>query len=158
MRNSRALIAGAAVLAGATGVGGIALADGSTEHLRTTLSGAEEVPPADPDGRGTARLKIDTESGEICWRLRFHDIATPFAAHIHGPDAPAGVNAPVFVGLFPPVADPDALERGHAKGCTTASVAMARAIVAEPGEFYVNIHNAEFLGGAIRGQLRRLHH
>jgi CHRD domain len=153
MRNSRALIAGAAVLAAATAGAGNALADDGREHFRFGLSGANEVPPADPDGEGTAKLRIDTESGEICWKLNFDGIATPFAAHIHGPDAPAGVNAPVFVGLFPPISDPDALALGHAKGCTTATVAMARAIVAEPGEFYVNIHNAEFPGGAIRGQL-----
>jgi len=42
----------------------------------------------------------------------------------------------------------------RAKGCTTTSAANARAIAARPGSFYVNVHNARYPNGAVRGQLR----
>ena len=42
---------------------------------------------------------------------------------------------------------------GNASGCIGASRAVVKAILASPGNYYVNVHNAEFAGGAIRGQL-----
>ncbi len=155
MKNRRMLIAGAAMLAGVTGVGGVALANGGRDHFHVNLRGANEVPPADSDGRGTAKLEINTESGEICWSLRFDRIATPTMAHIHG-QARVGENAGVKVLFFDPthpVSDLDALERGRADGCTTADPALASDIATHPELYYVNIHNARFMGGAIRGQV-----
>ena len=65
----------------------------------TTLTGAAEVPgPGDPDGTGTASLRLRHGQGEICFMLAVTDITSPAAAaHIH--KAPAGVAGPVVVGL-----------------------------------------------------------
>ncbi len=41
-----------------------------------------------------------------------------------------------------------------AKGCTTAPAAVAAAIARTPSAYYVNVHNARYPGGALRGQLR----
>ena len=51
----------------------------------TRLTGAAEVPgPGDPDGRGTAVIRVDSESGEICYRLpRSPDRAGDDGAHPH---------------------------------------------------------------------------
>ncbi|HEY1514093.1 MAG TPA: CHRD domain-containing protein [Gaiellaceae bacterium] len=38
--------------------------------------------------------------------------------------------------------------------CTTTSAALAAAIVRRPAAYYVNVHNAKYPGGALRGQLR----
>lgn len=106
----------------------------------TSLSGAEEVPPADPDGSGFAEITLNVGQATVCWEVSFTGIATPFAAHIHV--APAGVNGPVVVPLNP-------IE----SGCTTAGQGLIQAIVDHPENYYVNVHNTDFPGGAIRGQL-----
>src|SRR4051794_4014742 len=47
------------------------------------LSGANEVPPADPDGQGAAAVTIDRTTGEICVDMRVSNINTAVMAHIH---------------------------------------------------------------------------
>lgn len=42
-----------------------------------------------------------------------------------------------------------------AKGCTTTTMANANALAAKPGNFYVNVHNAQYAAGAVRGQLKK---
>jgi CHRD domain len=46
------------------------------------------------------------------------------------------------------------LPEGETSGCTTIVDDLAAAISADPEDFYVNVHNAEFPAGAIRGQLK----
>ena len=110
----------------------------------TSLSGAEEVPPADPDGTGFALITLNVGQATVCWELTVSNIAPAAAAHIH--KAPAGVNGPVVVPLIPPTS-------GSSSGCTTADPALIQDIIDNPEQYYVNVHNAEFPGGAVRGQL-----
>ena len=108
------------------------------------MTGAAERPTVgDPDGTGAAAVTIDTTTGEICTDLRVASIATPTAAHIHrgGPD----VAGPVVVPLNTP--------NPTSATCATVVPALAAEIATTPGGFYVNVHNAEFPGGAVRGQL-----
>ena len=108
--------------------------------VRIDLSGANEVPPADPDATGTAIIVVVPAIDMVCWNLDWEDVdGNVVAAHIHGP-APAGVNAGVLVPLSV-----------FADGCTTST--HADAIAANPGNYYVNVHSSAFPGGAIRGQL-----
>jgi hypothetical protein len=109
-----------------------------------SMSGANEVPtPGDPDGTGAASVTIDPTTGEICVDLRVANIATPTMAHIHR-GAP-GVPGPVVVPLTPP--------NPYSAECVTATPTLAAEIAANPAGFYVNVHNAEFPNGAIRGNL-----
>jgi hypothetical protein len=110
----------------------------------TSLSGAEEVPPADPDGTGFALITLNVGQATVCWELTVSNIAPATAAHIH--KAPAGVNGPIVVPLIPPTS-------GSSSGCTTADPALIQDIIDNPEQYYVNVHNAEFPGGAVRGQL-----
>ncbi len=114
------------------------------------LSPANEVPPAaDPDAEGAAAVTIDRVTGEVCIDLRATNIAPATAAHIHR--GVAGVNGPVVVpGGGASFA---ALPSPTSANCVIVAAALALEIATTPAGFYVNVHNAEFPGGVIRGQL-----
>jgi len=115
------------------------------DAIATTLAGDAEVPgPGDEDGFGTAIVILDSDAGEVCVRFRIREIAPAAAAHIHvgGPE----VAGPVVVTLPTPM-------RGRSSGCVGASTDLIQRIIDNPGDFYVNVHNARFPGGAVRGQL-----
>ena len=120
------------------------------------LDGAQEAPTAgDHDGRGTfAYIAVPDR---LCYVLTARRIQPAAMAHIHA--GARGVNGGIVVGLIPPTqgfsadcipAQPDTMPN-------TMEVLMQSeldAIIAKPAQFYVNVHNAAFPGGAIRGQLR----
>ena len=119
--------------------------------LTAILTGAAEVSPGDPDGSGLADLTLNSGQEQICFEFKVENIAAPTRAHIHA--APAGMNGPIVVTFFdlnvsPPVPVPPDLE-----GCVDVDRDLVKAIRKNPGNYYVNIHNAEFPPGAIRGQL-----
>lgn len=127
-----------------------AVPDGAGRTFLTTLSGAEEVPgPGDPDGSGTARITLNHGQGTICYELTVVDIEPARAAHIH--EAGAGAAGPVVVTLVAStlVAPTD----GSSSGCVAADRALIKEIIQHPEDYYVNVHNAEFPAGALRGQL-----
>jgi len=110
----------------------------------TRLTGAAEVPgPGDPDGRGFAFVRWNTDNGMICYNVFVRRIAPATAAHIHvGDENTAG---PVVQALEAP-AD------GYSSGCVDND-ALAAALDANPDNYYVNVHNADYPAGAVRGQL-----
>ena len=130
-----AVLAAAALAAGASA----AMQKGS---LHATLLGKAETPKGDPDGSGTAEVKI--AGTRVCWEIKTAKVATIVAAHIH--KGKPGVAGPVVVPFgktFKP------------KGCVTSTAAIVAAIQRNPAAYYVNVHNAKYPGGALRGQLRR---
>lgn len=111
------------------------------------LTGAAEVPgPGDSNGSGTARLTFNPDKGEVCYELTVTNIQEATAAHIH--EGAMGKEGPVTVGL-------DAPKTGSAKGCKSAEPALVKTIMQNPANYYVNVHNAEFPKGAVRGQLSK---
>jgi hypothetical protein len=111
------------------------------------LSGAAEVSPGDPDGTGAATVSIDIlddTMSEVCFDLVYSDIDAPVAAHIH--EGAVGANGPVVVNFGAPGPT-------GASGCVVVDSAVADDIAATPSDYYVNVHNAAFPGGALRGQL-----
>jgi hypothetical protein len=117
----------------------------SGKRLQTGLVGSEEAPgPGDPDGSGTAMLRINSGQERICYTVTVTGIDPARAAHIHV--APAGQPGPVVVPLAPPT-------HGTASGCADVDRALAKDIRQNPEDYYVNVHNAEFPAGALRGQL-----
>ncbi|MDP9221175.1 MAG: CHRD domain-containing protein [Actinomycetota bacterium] len=112
----------------------------------TTLTGAAEVDPqgvpnqGDPDGVGTATLTINPGLGIVCWTITVSGVDPITAAHIHV--APPTAPGPVVVPLTP-----------YTGGCTNVDRALALAIITHPAAYYVNVHNATYPAGALRGQL-----
>ena len=144
---SLALAAAGLAVAGTVLTGGAASAAAGNNNrvqLTAALSGAQEVPvPGDEDGRGVGTLDVKVASGRICYTLQVSGIEPAAAAHIH--EASAGQSGPVVRGLIAP-------SDGRSSGCFTDRE-LARDIFADPADYYLNVHNAAFPGGAIRGQL-----
>ena len=148
---ARRLLAPAVLLAGALSstalVAGPAVAADGGRPLSANLTGGAEVPgPGDPDGTGSAFLRVNPGLGRVCYELSAMRIAPARAAHIH--EAPEGVAGPVVVTLAAPT-------DGTSSGCVDVARELARDILKNPSEYYVNVHNAEYPGGAVRGQLSR---
>lgn len=110
-----------------------------------TMTGAAEVPgPGDPDGTGTATLTMNPGKGEVCYELTVDKIGEANAAHLHsGAVDKAG----------PPILTLKAPAGGSSKECATLARDQILAIIKNPENYYVNVHNAEFPDGAVRGQL-----
>lgn len=147
-------------IAAAVGLATIASAGHLNTVLTATLDGRNEVVKnatnsrmvGDPNGRGEAYVfGIDGDATTLCYVLTVSKIEGAAAAHIH--EAAAGSNGPVVVNLAAP-GDGNAAdclsenEAGKFVGGTTVAE-----ILANPQDYYVNVHNAEYPGGAIRGQL-----
>ena len=108
------------------------------------LSGAAEVPPADPDGTGMARISINDAANRVCTDLEVRMIDNVTAAHIHR--GAAGTNGPPVITLDPP-------DDNDSDDCDDATDALVDEIRANPSAFYVNVHTAAYPNGAIRGQI-----
>ena len=139
MRLRLVLVAGlvAAVVLPAAALG----RSSSTKTFVTKLTGGVEVPKGAPAGSGQASITIT--GTKVCWAFtKIKGITRPLVSHIHkgGPGKAGPVVVPLG-GAF------------KLKGCTTTTAAIAKAIVAKPGAYYVNIHTPKFPAGAIRGQL-----
>ena len=112
------------------------------------MSGKGEVPgPGDPDGGGTATIVLIPSQNMFCYSLKVSNIAPATAAHIQrGAFHEAG---PIVLDLNPPLAD------GASSGCTSVEPALIDSLLESPESYYVNVVNAEFPNGAIRGQLSK---
>ena len=114
--------------------------------LSANLTGDAEAPgPGDPDGSGFAALTLNQGQGEICFDISVENIAPATAAHIHV--GAAGVPGPVVVSFDVPT--------NGLSGCVDVEKSLVKAIRQNPSAYYVNVHNAVFPGGAIRGQLSK---
>ena len=141
IKHLAAFAASAALIAGAA-----TAADGGRK-LQTNLTGAAEVPgPGDTDGTGTAQITVNSGQKQVCYKLSVSNIAPATAAHIH--EAAPTAAGPVVVTLGAPTS-------GTSSGCVTVTRALALEILKRPADYYVNVHNAAFPGGAARGQLAK---
>jgi hypothetical protein len=101
--------------------------------INITLTGA------DPDGTGTARLTFNPGKNQVCYELTVDKIAPAKGAHIH---------AGTIDQSGPPVLTLTS------NGCAPLEEEKITDILKNPGNYYVDVHNAEFPNGALRGQLK----
>jgi hypothetical protein len=122
--------------------------EGGGRPFTLDLSGEAEVNAGgvpnqgDLDGSGTASLTINPGRGQVCWTIEVAGVEPITAAHIH--IAPATAPGPVVVPLNP-----------YTGGCTDIDRGLALAIIRDPSAYYVNVHNAPYPAGALRGHLDR---
>ncbi|HEY0651157.1 CHRD domain-containing protein [Phenylobacterium sp.] len=127
---------------------GSALAQEGGRPLSAHMTGPAEKPSAgDPDGAGHATFRVNVGQNQVCYELSVEKIGAATAAHIH--KAPTTEAGPPVVMLKAPGAD------GKVKDCATADQAVVKDILQNPDAYYINVHNAEFPAGAVRGQLSK---
>jgi hypothetical protein len=104
------------------------------------LSGAQEVGGGDPDGSGLASVNFSPATNSLCVAITVDKISTPTSITINN-GAP-GTNGTV-VATF----------QTSDSGCITTDPALGKDIRQHPESYYVNVLNADYPNGAIRGQL-----
>ena len=120
----------------------------------TELTGEAEVTAAgvpnqgDLDGTGTASITVNVGQQRVCWDITVDGIASPTRGHIH--KAPSTTTGGIVVTFF----ESSSVDLD---GCTTAPVdrELLKDIIKNPQGYYVNVHNADFPAGALRGQLSK---
>ena len=130
---------------------GLALAASASAQVSTYtayLTGAGELPaPGDQDAVGFAVINIDQGTGTITFTAYVQNVATITNSHIHR--GGAGVGGPVIIPFGQPFVN------GVSSGTLTGiAPSLLAEVVANPPGYYFNVHNADFPGGAARGQLR----
>jgi hypothetical protein len=129
--------------------------------VAANLTGSSEVPPNASAASGTATLTYTTATDTLDYVFTFLGLAAPAtAAHVHFGDP--GMSGPVIL-PFTNQGPPNATSGTFSGTLTSADLipnsgaginVFANAIAAiEGGHTYVNIHDAEFPAGEIRGQL-----
>jgi hypothetical protein len=114
--------------------------------FKADMSGAQETPPNDSKGTGTANATFDTETKTLEWTIEYSGLTgEAAAAHFHGPAA-AGAKAPPVVPIDGSLASP-------IKGTVTLPEQQANDLMG--GLWYFNVHTAKFPDGEIRGQLTK---
>jgi hypothetical protein len=121
---------------------------GTWNKFSTRMNGEAEVPTGDRNADGTASIR--TRGNEVCYDLRWSGVDAT-ASHIH--KAAPGKAGPIVVPFF---AQDTAVAGDKKSGCAKADSEVVAAINAKPGNYYVNVHSAEFPKGEIRGQLAKL--
>jgi hypothetical protein len=150
----RILLKSSLAVASALALVGPAIAQGDNERnggrkIAATLTGAAEVPgPGDDNGAGLFEARVNPGTERICYTLAASSIDQATAAHIHL-GGPGEAGDPVLT-LDTPDGDDD-----DSEDCQDIDRGLAQAIIQNPENYYVNVHNAEFPNGAIRGQLSK---
>jgi hypothetical protein len=140
---------GLAALASVAWLGLASVVMAAPVSFNVPLTGAQEVPPVQTAGSGTANLTFDSATGNITWSIPYTDLSSPATmAHFHGP-AEAGKNASVQIWLSK---HGDAAVPNPIAGHATLTAAQMKQLTA--GEWYVNIHTKNHPGGEIRGQVK----
>ncbi|WP_251065699.1 CHRD domain-containing protein [Streptomyces sp. ISL-44] len=130
---------------------------GRAVTLVARLDGDQEVPVTggpgvdDPDGEAVALVQV--KGDRVTFSLNWKGLV-PSLGHIH--EGAAGQNGAVKVPLFGS-AMPSTVHSAAGQVSVT-DAALAQRLQTNPAGFYVNLHSAEFPGGAVRGQLGPLNH
>jgi CHRD domain len=119
------------------------------QTLGAVLTGSQEVPPNANPGFGNATVVFDAARQNVTVTITVANLGSPINNfHIH--EAPPGVNGPVVVNL---IGLGGQFVNGTMTGTFPVAADVAARMLANPGNFYVNVHTVALPGGAVRGQL-----
>ncbi|MER6915778.1 CHRD domain-containing protein [Streptomyces sp. NPDC000594] len=130
-------------------------------YFAASLNGANEVPvaggPAVGDRDGQALQFVKVQGDKVSVAVKFRGVDTPSALHIH--QGKRGANGGVKIDFTPLLSKIKYLDGW--KGAVTGTVqvkdkALLKAFVANPGDFYANLHTKQFPGGAVRAQYHKV--
>ena len=127
----------AVAVAALAGCGMMGSGSGGGKAVNVSLSGAEEVPPVSVPGSGRGSFTVAGD-GSVSGSVSTTGVQGTMA-HIHR--GARGQNGPVVVNF-----------NGQLSGSGFNDPDLAN-VIANPKDFYVNLHNADFPNGAIRGQI-----
>ena len=114
------------------------------------LSGRQEVPANNSPGSGTCMVTLNATETQATVECTYRNLSSNVVgAHIHD-NGPVGVNGPIrfdfsFTG-----------GRTDTIGPLTFNTTPAQVADLRSNKWYVNIHTANFPGGEIRGQVKRV--
>ena len=114
--------------------------------LGASLTGAAEVGGGDPDGSGIASVSSSPSTNQLCLGVIVDKIATPTTVTLcRGAVGQTGSVIATFPG-------PSSLNVESAS-CVDIDPAVAKDISQHSEGYYVNVINADYPDGALRGQL-----
>ena len=139
-------------------------AQASARNFRAHLDGDSEVHEVVTRARGQAQFQLSNDGASISYKLIVANIENVTMAHIHL--APAEVNGPVVVWLYPSGPPPDLIE-GRFSGVLAEGVITDDSLTGplagatlddlldeiRSGNAYVNVHTSQYGAGEIRGQI-----
>ncbi|MGP8435184.1 CHRD domain-containing protein [Paraburkholderia fungorum] len=136
------------VFGGLALAGTLSLAQAAPVSFDVPLTGAQQVPPVQTPGSGSASLTYDPGTRVVTWNVSFSGLSSQATmAHFHGP-APAGKNADVKVWIS---------QKGTMEMTSPlsgqATLSPDEAKMFEAGDMYINVHTKNHPGGEIRGQV-----
>jgi hypothetical protein len=110
------------------------------------LTGAQQVPPVQTSGSGTAMLTYDASTRTVTWSIAYSELSSDVTmAHFH--NGAEGKNGPIVIWLTKkgePVSSPITGE---------AALTPAQAQQFTAGDWYINVHTKDHPAGEIRGQV-----
>lgn len=115
-------------------------------YLKAVLQGSQEVPANASTARGTVIVRYNTITKALEVGGNYQNLSVAItASHVHSPAA-VGANAGVLLSLA---------NNGGTSGTLIGTMVLTAPQEADllAGLMYVNVHNANFPGGEIRGQL-----
>jgi hypothetical protein len=126
-------------------VGSAAVALAAPVSFTVPLTGAQQVPPVQTSGSGTATLTYDASTRTVTWSIAYSGLSSDVTmAHFH--NGAEGKNGPIVIWLTKksePVSSP-------ITGKATLTPAQAQQFMA--GDWYINVHTKDHPAGEIRGQ------
>jgi hypothetical protein len=120
-------------------------------HFTVQLTPREVPEGGDQKGQGSAELNLSEAGKQACFSTNWKGLEGQVTAfHLHG--ASQGNEGPPLIHFFDNQSFPGA--DGKASGCVPATQQQIHAVIADPANYYLNVHSTVFPDGAIRGQLK----
>lgn len=125
----------------------IATVQAAPTSFKVELTGAQQVPPVQTSGTGTADLTYDPSTRVLTWSVTTSGLSSAVTmAHFHGPAA-AGKNGGVQIWISKKGEAPSNPMTGQ------ATLTRTQATMLTDDELYINVHTKDHPAGEIRGQV-----